>query len=173
MNNEMQEAFENLEQMRNAYFASLEFNCDIHTRVLDDKWSIAESIYHCYKLLKLTRLGLQAYLPFARPIINLVPCDNQNNDMPNIYSGKTMKAPFILIPGNVDHLEKGDLRNLLEVETRKVQNLVKNLTQKEIYCIRLPDPVPNYPNIIQGIKLLEIHERHHYEVVIERQQANH
>lgn len=172
MHKELQEAFEKLEQMRNEFFSSQEFNGDIHSRVQHDKWSIAESIYHCYKLVKITRIGLQIYLPPAKPLVNLMPFKNRNNNMPNIYQGETMPAPFVLVPGNVDHLSKGELRLLLEEETVKIQKLLANLTDKEIYCIRLPDPVPNYPNIIQTIKLLEIHERHHYEIVMERQQAS-
>lgn len=172
MNNELQKAFEILEDTRNEFFSSRAFNGDIHTRVEDERWSIAESIYHCYKLVKLTRIGLELYLPLSKLVLRTVRCKNENNEMPNIYAGKTMPAPFILVPGNVDDLDKGKLRHLLEVETRKINKLVQNLTKREVYCIRLPDPVPNYPNIIQTIKLLEIHERHHYEIVTKRQQAS-
>lgn len=170
MHHELKVIFEKIESMRNAYFSSAPFNGDIHTRVSPDKWSIAESIYHCYKLLKLTRIALQIYLPISKPIVKILPSVNHNHRMSNIYEGKTMQAPFVLIPGDVSHFNKGDFRNMLEKETDLIKSLVRNHTEKEILCIRLPDPVPNFPNILQTIKLIEIHERHHYKIVSERQQ---
>lgn len=171
MHHELETVFNKLETTRNLYFGSAPFNGDIHSRVVTDKWSIAESIYHCYKLLKITRLTLQIYLPLAKPIVNLRKSVQHNRTMPNIYEGKTMPAPIVLFPGDVSHLSKGDLRNMLEEETEQIKSMIKKLSDKEIFGIRLPDPVPNFPNILQTIKLAEIHERHHYKIVSERQQA--
>lgn len=171
MHHEVSDAFDELMTVRNSYFSTAAFNGDIHTRVQEEKWSIAESVYHCYKLLKLTRIALQIYLPFAKPVVKILPEVSRNSTMTNIYEAKVMTAPTILRPGEVRHLSKGDLRHLLETETEKIKSLIQNLTDKEIYGIRLPDPVPNFPNILQIVKLIVIHERHHYNVVSERQRS--
>jgi len=91
------------------------------------------------------------------------------DDMSNIYSGKTMKAPFILKPKMKREYTLTELRGLLEEETEKLKTCVASLTKEQCYWIRYPDPVPDYPNVMQVVKLLRIHEEHHYRVVMKRE----
>ncbi|GGP10296.1 DinB family protein [Oceanobacillus neutriphilus] len=141
---------------------------------MPDKWSVAESIYHCYLLLKLTRITSACYLPIARSYMKLrhPKIKRHIDDMENIYREKTMKAPFILKPKMKREYALEELRNLLEEETEKLKSCVESLTKEQCYWIRYPDPVPEYPNVVQVVKPLRIHEEHHYMVVMERESKN-
>ncbi|MCT1901537.1 DinB family protein [Oceanobacillus sojae] len=160
--------------MRDKYFHTAIFKSSIHTRTVPDKWSIAESIYHCYLLLKLTRITSAYYLPMARFYMKLrrPQIKRYIDNMENIYRGKTMKAPFILKPRMKREYTLEELRDLLEEETEKMKSCVDSLTKEQCYWIRYPDPVPDYPNVVQVVKLLRIHEEHHYMVVMEREIEN-
>ena len=50
-----------------------------------------------------------------------------------------------------------------------MKKLVQNLSDEEDYSIKYPDPTPDYPNVVQTVKLLLIHEKHHYHVLMERE----
>lgn len=170
MHQDLWPLFEEIQTMRNKYFNTELFKSSIHTRIVPDKWSVAESIYHCYLLLKLTRITSAYYLPiacfymkFRRPKVK-----RYIDDMENIYRKKTMKAPFILKPKMKKEYRLKELRDLLEEETEKMKTCVSSLTKEQCYWIRYPDPVPKYPNVMQVMKLLKIHEEHHYTVVTER-----
>ncbi|MFD1064776.1 DinB family protein [Oceanobacillus locisalsi] len=172
MQNDLSLLFEELQAMRDTYFHTDIFKASIHKRVVPDKWSVAESIYHCYLLLKLTRLTSVCYLPVARAYMKVCrpTVKRYNVDMSNIYREKTMKAPFILKPKMKREYTLAELRELLEEETEKLKSCVAQLTKEQCYWIRYPDPVPAYPNVVQVVKLLRIHEEHHYTVVMEREQ---
>ncbi|MFD1415828.1 DinB family protein [Oceanobacillus jeddahense] len=174
MYKELSPLFEEIQTVRDNYFDTEIFNSSIHTRAVPDKWSVAESIYHCYLLLKLTRVTTAYYVPVARVYMRLrrPKVKRYIDEMPNIYRGKTMKAPFILKPKMKRDYTLIELRELLEEETEKMKHSVDHLTQKECYWIRYPDPVPKYPNVVQVVKLLRIHEEHHYMVVMEREGRN-
>ncbi|MEF3329739.1 DinB family protein [Oceanobacillus oncorhynchi] len=163
--------FDELQTMRDNYFHTEIFNSSIHNRAVPNKWSVAESIYHCYLLLKLTRITSVYYLPIACAYMKVrrPKVKRYMDDMSNIYSGKTMKAPFILKPKMKREYTLTELRDLLEEETEKMKKCVASLTKEQCYWIRYPDPVPGYPNVIQVVKLLKIHEEHHYRVVLERE----
>ena len=171
MNREIEKTFEELEALRNHYFSTKEFNGDIYKRAVADKWSIGEVIYHCYLLLRFTRQFSQIYLPAARAAIKIggIKAGEHNGHMDNIYAGPTMKAPKILEPDMERRYSKGELRLMLEEETEKLKVLVEDLTDTEAYTIRYPDPVPDYPNVVQAIKVGLIHEKHHYNVLIKRE----
>lgn len=163
--------FEEIQIMRDKYFNTAIFKSAIHTRSVPDKWSVAESIYHCYLLLKLTRITSACYLPIACFYMQLRRPEIKRyiDNMENIYRGKTMKAPFILKPKMKREYTLEELRDLLEEETEKMKFCVEPLTKEQCYWIRYPDPVPKYPNVVQVVKLLRIHEEHHYTVVTERE----
>lgn len=171
MNEEMKQAFDALEVLRDEYFKTDEFNGEIYRRVQADKWSIGEVIYHCYLLLKLTRLASEFYLPASRFLIKVsrFKAEEHNGKMDNIYAGPTMKAPKILEPDMDIRYSKGELRLMLEEETGKLKKMVQDLSDDEAYTIRYPDPVPDYPNVVQTVRLLLIHEKHHYDVLMERE----
>lgn len=169
---EFEKVFTELEALRNEYFKTPEFNGEIHKRIEDDKWSIEEVLYHCYLLLKLTRQASEVYLPAGKIVLKLSPSKPKeyNGYMYNIYAGPTpMPAPRILIPKVNNDYSKGELRLMLERETEKMKQLVEKLTKDEAYWITYPDPVPNYPNVVQTVKLLKIHEAHHYNVLLKRE----
>lgn len=170
MDKALEEIFDELEALRNAYFSTEAFNDEIYERVVPDKWSVGEVIYHCYLLLRLTRQLSEIYIPLSRGYMHLLHRTPENYDgrMENIYAGETMKAPFILIPDMKRQYSKGELRLMLESETEKLKKCLKDLNKDELYWIRYPDPVPGYPNIIQTVKVAKIHEAHHYEIVKER-----
>ncbi|CAM4333245.1 DinB family protein [Lacicoccus alkaliphilus] len=171
MNKEIEKTFDELEALRNQYFSTKEFNGDIHKRAVPDKWSIGEVIYHCYLLVKFTRQFSQIYLPAARAAVKIggMKAEEHDDHMDNIYAGPTMKAPKILEPDMGREYSKGELRLMLEEETEKLKVLVQDLTDTEAYTIRYPDPVPDYPNIVQAMKVGLIHEKHHYNVLMERE----
>lgn len=171
VNHEIERTFNELEALRDHYFKTEEFNGDIYKRAEPDKWSIGEVIYHCYLLLRLTRQFSQVYLPAARLFIKAggIKTAEQNGHMHNIYAGPTMKAPKILEPKMDRRYSKGELRLMLEEETEKLKKQVTGLSDREAYTIRYPDPVPNWPNVVQMIKVGYIHEKHHYNVLMERE----
>lgn len=170
MYKELENIFDELETLRNDYFSTDAFNRDIYKRTVPDKWSVGEVIYHCYLLLKLTRQLSQVYVPLAGSYMKLLHQRPKYYDgrMENIYAGKTMQAPAVLIPNMRKEYTKGELRLMLEEETDKLKKCLEGLNKDELYWIRYPDPVPGYPNIIQTVKVAKIHEAHHYRIVLER-----
>ena len=174
MNEEIRQAFDDLEALRDEYFKTGEFNGDIHRRAQDDKWSIGEVVYHCCLLVKLTRQLSEVYLPMSRFFMKVgrFKTAEYNGEMENIYAGPTMEAPKFLEPDMDEKYSKGELRLMLEEETGKLKKLVQNLSDDEAYTIRYPDPVPDYPNVVQTVKLLMIHETHHYNVLMKREKRN-
>ncbi|WP_240837751.1 DinB family protein [Macrococcoides goetzii] len=166
---EIESAFRDLDTLRSDYFASSTFINETNRHVEPDKWSVGEVIYHCYLLLKLTRQFSQYYLPIARMVVKMLPSAHSNNtNMNNIYAGKTMKAPFILNPKRNHHYHLDELLQLLDDETLALKKILMNLSEHQTLRIKFPDPVPKYPNVVQVVKLLYIHEKHHYEVVSAR-----
>lgn len=174
MHKELEDIFDELEEVRNEYFRTVEFNDDLYKRDVADKWSVGEVIYHCYLLLKLTRQLSEVYVPLSRTYMNLfhLAPDYYNDSMENIYAGETMKAPAILIPNMKKEYSKGELRLMIEDETDRLKKCLEDLKKEELYWIRYPDPVPRYPNIIQTVKVAKIHEAHHYKIVLERVREN-
>ena len=172
MQPEFESVFDELEALRNEYFKTPEFNGEIYRRKVPDKWSIEEVLYHCYLLLKYTRMASEVYLPAGRLGLKL-SCSRPkiyNDYMNNIYAGdEPMPAPRMLIPKVNNDYSKGELRLMLEQETSKMKKLVSKLSKDEAYWITYPDLVPRYPNVVQTVKLLKIHEAHHYNVLIKRE----
>lgn len=169
---EFEDVFNELEALRNEYFKTPEFNGIIHQRRLPEKWSIEEVLYHCYLLLKYTRQISEFYIPAGKIAMKL-SCSRPkfyNGVMNNIYAGpEPMPAPKILVPKVSNEYSKGELRLILERETDKLKRIVSRLSKEEAYWITYPDPVPDYPNVIQTVKLLKIHEEHHYRVLLQRE----
>ena len=174
MNDELSKLFNEIEDLRNDYFSTEEFNGTIHRRAIDDKWSIAEVVYHCYLLVKLFRQISAVYIPSARIYMKSTgqKPHTYNGEIENIYAGETMKAPSVLVPKMDRKYTKGELRMLLEQETDKVKRQMERLSTDEIYWIRYPDPVADYPNIFQAVKLALIHEAHHYSILLDRERKN-
>lgn len=47
-----------------------------------------------------------------------------------------------------------------------MQELVKNIEEDIAGHIVFPDPIAHYPNLIQSIQLLAIHEKHHFIIMM-------
>lgn len=78
-----------------------------------------------------------------------------------LKKGKGMPAPKILLPPKkICFVLSGcDIEHKLVHETLTLQKLVKDIEEDIAGHIRFPDPVAHYPNLIQAIQLLAIHEQ--------------
>jgi len=65
-------------------------------------------------------------------------------------------------------LSSDDIEQLLVNETSAMQELVKNIEEDIAGHIVFPDPIAHYPNLIQSIQLLAIHEKHHFTIIKEQ-----
>ena len=135
------------------------------------KWSIGEHFYHLYLILKMLHTATKYSLfltPFAKMRRNK-PFATEIHDIYEEYQskkGQGMRAPGILVPPKKISftLNSYDIEHLLINETLALQELVKDIEEDVAGHIIFPDPIAHYPNLIQAIQLLAIHERHHYEI---------
>lgn len=171
MHKELESMFEELEKVRNDYFETESFNGDIFNRVEKDKWSIGESIYHVYLELKM----LRRIMNFTRPLLQLYTkvrkpkVTEKRTELENFYEKRQVPAPFILSPKKRDKdYSKGELREMLENETEKYKDAVRNLDERVLFGLNFKTPFGDM-NVFQLIKIALIHERHHYEVVLKRE----
>ena len=167
-NKDINHIFDELQQLRDEYYSQDVFCENIHHRVVTNKWSVAEVVYHCYLLVRFTRQFSEYYLGFAKKIYKFIP-ETKDHYMANIYLGKTMKAPKILEPRLSKEYTIDELREMIDKESDKIQKMFNTLSKEQQQRIRFPDPIPHYPNVIQTVKLLLIHEKHHYEIVRRRE----
>ncbi|WP_245937462.1 DinB family protein [Saliterribacillus persicus] len=139
-------------------------------RPYEEKWSWGETYYHLYLMLKWFRRLSKVYVPLARPVGTLrkeKPYETCSSDIYASYKEKNkkpMKAPFILIPPEYEKINVSFEWLLVEIdkETKLLESVVANISDDEAGHIRFLDPLANNPNLIQGIDLLGIHERHHF-----------
>ncbi|WP_245579660.1 hypothetical protein [Alteribacter aurantiacus] len=77
-----------------------------------------------------------------------------------------MKSPFVLLPPKnaKERMTFADLVGCTNRETKKLEAQVLSITEEVAGHIRYPDPIADYPNVIQSIDLLGIHERHHFQL---------
>ncbi|WP_332645345.1 DinB family protein [Lysinibacillus sp. 54212] len=139
-------------------------------RPQEDKWSIGETYYHLYLMIKLFRQLNKSFLPIAKPVAKLrseKPYKLHSEDIFTEYTAKhnkPMKAPFVLMPPK-DIKEKISFQWILselDIETRYLQKILSNISDNVAGHIRYPDPIAHYPNLIQCINILGIHEKHHF-----------
>lgn len=57
------------------------------------------------------------------------------------------------------------LEELLTRETNEIKKLVQNIEENVAGHIVFLDPIAHYPNLIQSIQLLAIHEKHHFMIM--------
>ncbi|MDC2867046.1 DinB family protein [Bacillus sp. BP-3] len=165
--------FQILQQQRHCFFQKIE---DISSEQLwhqkEGKWSIGEHLYHLYLITRMLKVATKlsfVLIPYAK-MRRKKSFQNQIHDIYAEYKekhGKGMKAPFILVPPKkVSHaLNKEELLVLLLNETNRLKELVENIEEGIAGHIIFFDPLANYPNLIQGIHLLAIHEEHHYKLI--------
>lgn len=58
-----------------------------------------------------------------------------------------------------------ELEELLARETDEIKKLVQNIEENIAGHIVFLDPIAHYPNLIQSIQLLAIHEKHHFMIM--------
>lgn len=78
-----------------------------------------------------------------------------------------MPAPFLLKPPT-DLAQKTalqEVQDLLDTETNKLKVQLDNIEENIAGQIYFPDPIAHYPNVIQSVHLLAIHEQHHFKIV--------
>lgn len=81
-----------------------------------------------------------------------------------------MRAPAILVPPKKIRfvLNSDEIEQLLITETSAMKELVKDIEENIAGHIVFPDPLAHYPNLIQSIQLLAIHEKHHFRIMAEQ-----
>src|SRR5699024_4855052 len=137
------------------------------------KWSVGETVYHLYLLARLLRKTSAVYIPIAMPMAYIrrkKPYVSTIHDIYKTYKkekGKSMPAPSALVPhaGLKDKYNFTEVQNLLDVETGRLKRQLANISDDVAGHIRFPDPVANFPNVIQSVQLLGIHEKHHFDIV--------
>ncbi|OZI12412.1 hypothetical protein CEW92_06735 [Bacillaceae bacterium SAS-127] len=167
--------FNTLEQQREILFPTVESLTmnQLWERPSDGKWSIGESIYHLYLMMKVLRVAAVITIPCTKLYAKSVRRKLYATSIHDIYQEygnkrkKSMKAPFVLNPPNNIRLNLtfDDVNALLVNETRRVKKLVEEIDEDIAGHIIFLDPVANYPNLIQAIQLLAIHEAHHFRIM--------
>ncbi|RHW34001.1 DinB family protein [Lysinibacillus yapensis] len=171
----MRNHFLTLRQQRDSLVSELEYlsMAQLWERPNEEKWSIGESIYHLYLMAKMLRVAAIITIPcakfYARRMKNK-PFDRDINDIYGEYKekrGRGMKAPFILNPPKkICHtMDFKELNCLLIDETKELSKLVENIDEEIAGHIVFLDPMANYPNLIQAVQLLAIHEAHHFRII--------
>ena len=169
----MEKYFRQLDEQRKEFYEDIQLNFDNPwQRPLPDKWSIGETLYHLLLMAKLFRRFSAFYIPPAKPIAHLRKNKPYKTEIHDIYSEytstkkKPMKAPSLIKPP--DNLEKkwtiDEIRLALDEETKRLKHLVESIDEPIAGHIVFPDPVAYYPNLIQTIHILAIHEAHHFRL---------
>ncbi|WP_155590019.1 DinB family protein [Lysinibacillus cavernae] len=172
--NSMAKHFLTLQEQRTHYLPAIHALSkeELWRRTLEDKWSIGEHFYHLYLIFKMLHKATK-YSFFLLPIAKMRRNKPFATEIHNIFEeyqankGKGMRAPGILVPPKKIRfaLSSHDIEQLLLNETLALQQFVKDIEEDIAGHIIFPDPIANYPNLIQAIQLLAIHERHHFEIV--------
>lgn len=170
----MEYYFQLIEHQRGAFYLNMnEAVIDPWMRPMPEKWSAGETVFHLYLLARLVRRFSAVYLPVMIPYGRLRKNRPYQTDTHNIYEEYTrvkkqpMPAPSVLVPPeNVsDQYSFIDVQNLLNFETAKLKLICSNLDERVAGNIKYPDPVAYYPNVIQSVQLLAIHEQHHFNLI--------
>lgn len=167
--------FKELYGQRRAYELEIERFRDMEWKQpFADKWSIGESHYHLYLMMRRFRQLNIFYVPLFKPVAAVRarnPYPIYSQDIYTEYKGKrkmAMPAPFILIPpkGVADTIAFADLTEKLDEETGRLEKMLSAVGDDIAGHIRFPDPLAHYPNLIQSIHLLSIHEKHHFSLCL-------
>lgn len=140
----------------------------------EGKWSIGEHVYHLYLILRMVKVATKfsfVLIPYAKMRRNK-PFVTEIHDIFEEFGqrkGRGMKAPWILVPPKkIRYSMNGkDLEQLLLDETNEMRALVQHIEEDIAGHIVFFDPVAKYPNLIQAIQLLAIHEKHHFTIIEE------
>jgi hypothetical protein len=138
----------------------------------DGKWSVGEHLYHLYLILRMVKVATKlsfVLIPYAKMKRNK-PFKTEIHDIYAEFKekkGRGMKAPKILVPPKrIRHsMDWRELKELLLNVTSELKALVKHIEEDIAGHILFLDPIAKYPNLIQAIQLLAIHEKHHFLIV--------
>lgn len=141
-------------------------------RIEDGKWSIGEHLYHLFLILRMLKVATKfslVLMPYAKMRRNK-PFATEIHDIYAEFKekkGRGMKAPSILVPPKkIRHsMDWRELEQLLLNETHEMKALVNNMEDDIAGHIVFLDPIAKYPNLIQAIQLLAIHEKHHFTTI--------
>ncbi|BAD66499.1 MULTISPECIES: DinB family protein [Shouchella] len=169
----MEKHFHTLYKQRHEMSMAMEpFKGEEWKRPCEDKWSFGETFYHLFLMVKRFKQLNKLYLPLSKPIAAIrknKPYETHSKDVYKQYHKKhhkPMKAPSMLIPPK--EIQKNtsfaQLVTSLDAETKQLQNMVDQIKDEIAGHIRYPDPIADYPNLIQSIHLLGIHENHHFQL---------
>ncbi|WP_286925797.1 MULTISPECIES: DinB family protein [Lysinibacillus] len=172
--NSMMKHFHTLQEQRAHYLPSIHAlsQKELWYGSEEGKWSIGEHFYHLYLILRMLKTATKCSLlliPYAKVRRNK-PFATEIHDIYEEYKhkkGKGMKAPRILVPAQKIQfsLNSKDIEQLLVNDTMAMKRLVEGIEEDIAGHIIFPDPIAHYPNLIQAIQLLAIHERHHFEII--------
>ncbi|MGE7948136.1 DinB family protein [Lysinibacillus sp. NPDC093688] len=172
--NNMAHHFHTLQEQRTHYLPCIQSLSQeqLWHREKEEKWSIGEHFYHLYLILKMLKTATKFSLlltPYAKMRRNK-PFATEIHDIYEEYKnkkGRGMRAPGILVPPSKIRftLNSDEIEQLLVNETSAMQELVKNIEEDIAGHIVFPDPIAHYPNLIQSIQLLAIHEKHHFRMI--------
>lgn len=166
--------FQTLEEERVHFYQDLDISPEeAWHRPKPGKWSIGETVYHLYLLARLVRMTSTIYIPMSMPIAYIrrkKPYETTIHDIYKTYreeKGESMPAPSVLVPpaGLENKYNFTEVQNLLAVETDKLKRQLATIPDNIAGHIRFPDPIAHYPNVIQSVQLLGIHEKHHFKIV--------
>ncbi|MED0937415.1 hypothetical protein COE20_25980 [Bacillus cereus] len=166
--------FHTLHEQRNEFLPQLHplSQEELWYRTEDKKWSTGEHFYHLYLIAKMLKVAIKFSLTLV-PYAKLRKNAPFATDIHDIYAeykekhGKGMKAPWILIPSKKVYYSMNvtELEQLLTRETDEIKKLVQNIEENIAGHIVFLDPIAHYPNLIQSIQLLAIHEKHHFMIM--------
>lgn len=171
--NSINHHFQTLQKQREEFFPKIQ---DISNEQLwvrkEGKWSIGENLYHLYLITRMLKVATKfsfVLKPYAK-MRRKKPFPIEMNNVFSEYKekkGRGMKAPFILIPPKkvIGTLHQEELIQLLSEETNTLKEVVANVEEEVAGHIIFFDPIANYPNLIQSIHLLAMHEEHHYKLI--------
>ncbi|WP_366248519.1 DinB family protein [Terribacillus aidingensis] len=169
----MQEHFETIYLQRRRFEENIrKYSNREWMRPQPDKWSIGETYYHLYLLLKRFRQLNKVYIPVSKPFSVFKKRASYQTKIEDIYRayrekhGKPMKAPSILLPpkGIESKVKFDQLKHDLHKETILLKIMVSEIDNAIAGHIRYPDPLAHYPNLIQSVQLIGIHEQHHFRL---------
>ncbi|SHN05287.1 DinB family protein [Gracilibacillus kekensis] len=141
-------------------------------RPVEGKWSFGETYYHLYLMVKRFRQLNKIYVPIYKPIATIRRRASYKTEIHDIYAEykqnnkQPMKAPSVLLPpkGIQDKITFEEIIINLEKETHILEEGLADIPADIAGHIRYPDPIAYYPNLIQSIKLIGIHEEHHFNL---------
>ncbi|MFD1361853.1 DinB family protein [Lentibacillus salinarum] len=170
---QMQQHFQHLEQQRIVFYHDPVIQAaDPWKSPQPGKWSIGETLYHLILMVRMLRRFSYVYIPVMLPIARLRRKKPYQTETSDIYKGfrekkkRPMKAPFIINPpaGLETKYNFTRIQEQLDMETKMLKERLQTIEEDIAGHIRYPDPVADYPNLIQCVHLLAIHEYHHFEV---------